>query len=98
MWPFSGRIQLPIAATINRILACSEGWNPREARNLEIEQRQPASLPCWSVEAESPATTINAELAEPAEKPVMFCEFGSFCVEVVPSDGVGCSDTLLAGR
>src|SRR5438552_4598708 len=49
MWPFSGRIKLPIPATINRILACSGGWNPRDARNLEIEQRQ---YPCWSVEAE----------------------------------------------
>jgi hypothetical protein len=28
-----------------------------------------------------PATTINAELAEPAEKTVLFCEFCGFCVE-----------------
>src|SRR5207247_8007258 len=27
------------------------------------------------------ATTINAELAEPAEKPVLFCEFCGFCVD-----------------
>ena len=28
-----------------------------------------------------PATTINAELAEPAEKRVLFCVFCGFCVE-----------------
>jgi len=27
------------------------------------------------------ATTINAELAEPAEKTGLFCEFCGFCVE-----------------
>src|SRR5947207_882577 len=45
MWPFSGRIKLPIPATINRILACSEGWNQRDARNLEIEQGSPRVSP-----------------------------------------------------
>src|SRR6266487_5545924 len=34
-----------------------------------------------SLEVSPPGTTINAELAEPAEKPVLFCEFCGFCVE-----------------
>jgi hypothetical protein len=29
-------------------------------------------------------TTINAELAEPAEKTGLFCAFCGFCVNVVP--------------
>jgi hypothetical protein len=64
---FPWRIKLPMQGMINRIFE-GGNWKRREVRNLEIEQRQPASRPC-SVEAEaSLATAINAELAEPAEK------------------------------
>ena len=47
------------------------------------------------VERPSPPATINAELAEPAEQQVLFCEFCGFCVECRAVWRAGYSDTLL---
>jgi hypothetical protein len=63
--------------------ACPRNDNPT-TEDTEDRRKNPVylqDLPSASSVVVCLATTINAELAEPAEKPVLFCEFCGFCVE-----------------